>query len=313
MNPYKIQGPAKVSFSGGRTSAFMLKKIWEAGVDSDLHVLFANTGKEKEKTLVFVDQCSKRWGIPVIWVERDESDAGFRVVTFETAARDGRPYDELIEERNYLPNPVTRFCTEELKIRVMKKWMLANGIDHWVDIIGLRADEPKRVSRMRNSGRDIALPLAEAGVTVADIDTFWAAQEFDLGLRKWEGNCDLCFLKGRAKRTRIMRDDPSSAAWWIAKEQKVRVPRTTKDMTIRELEYEPDDDAAQAMLPIGNEFYKRVIVPKETKTQSHPFRIDAPRYEVLLEISQQPMLQLDEADLVGEAIDDIGDCFCNAA
>src|SRR6266850_1160498 len=96
---------------------------------------------------------------------------------------------------------------------------------------------------------DVALPMAEAGLWVGDVDEFWQKQDFDLGLKKWEGNCDLCFLKGRAKRTRIMRDKPSSPLWWIAQEQKVRVPRTIKEPVIKVIEFEEDETDAQPTLP----------------------------------------------------------------
>ena len=49
MNPYKIPRPALISFSGGRTSGFMLHNIIQAyggKLPDDIHVVFANTGKE---------------------------------------------------------------------------------------------------------------------------------------------------------------------------------------------------------------------------------------------------------------------------
>jgi hypothetical protein len=33
-----------------------------------------------------------------------------------------------------------------------------------------------------------------------------------------EGNCDLCFLKGKNKRKAILRDDPRRAEWWVEME-----------------------------------------------------------------------------------------------
>ena len=62
-DPYLIQGPALISFSGGRTSAYMLKQIIDAHrgkLPDDVHVAFANTGKEREETLRFVNECARR-------------------------------------------------------------------------------------------------------------------------------------------------------------------------------------------------------------------------------------------------------------
>jgi hypothetical protein len=53
---------------------------------------------------------------------------------------------------------------------------------------------------------------------------FWKAQSFDLQLKTWEGNCDLCFLKARDKKVRIMQDHPEMAAWWLEKERAAGQP-----------------------------------------------------------------------------------------
>lgn len=227
-DPYKVKGPAVVSFSGGRTSAMMLARMVEAGLGDDVHVLFANTGKEREETLCFVRDVAAHFGVQVRWLERVKvagESASAREVTFETAARRGEPFAELIKERQYLPNPVTRYCTQELKIRVMKAWMVERGYEQWTSVVGLRADEPHRVAKQRakeGSERwDLAFPLFDAGVSKNDVLLFWKKQPFDLQLRSWEGNCDLCFLKGARKRLRIIEDAPGSAAWWAAQEREV--------------------------------------------------------------------------------------------
>ena len=224
MTPFKITGPAVISFSGGRTSALMLARIAEQGFRPDVHVLYANTGKEREETLRFVHAVGEHLGVSVRWLER-APDGSVREVTFETAARQGEPFEALITKRKFLPNPVTRYCTQELKIRVMKRWMVARGYKNWTNVVGLRADEPHRVAKQRaKEGKerwDLAFPLFDAGVTKADVILHWKKQPFDLQLKSWEGNCDLCFLKGVAKRTRIIEDDPNRAEWWAAQEQRI--------------------------------------------------------------------------------------------
>lgn len=222
-DPFDIEGPANVSFSGGRTSGYMLHRILERGIRPDVHVLFANTGKERAETLDFVHEVETRWDVPIRWLERHE-DGSMVEVDYSTANRMGAPFRALIDERNFLPNPVMRFCTTELKIRIMQRFMDARGHETWTSVVGLRADEPGRVANQRAreaSGKDpwsVAFPLFDAGVAKADVEAFWKSQPFDLRLRPWEGNCDLCFLKGKNRKLRVIRDNPQLAEWWIARE-----------------------------------------------------------------------------------------------
>ena len=101
------------------------------------------------------------------------------------------------------------------------------GLKRWHSVIGLRADEQRRVLRMRarncgsRTGARAVLPLADAGVREADVLDWWKRQPFDLGIPSYAGNCDLCYLKGRAKLIRLIREDPSIADWWIEQEAKV--------------------------------------------------------------------------------------------
>jgi len=152
-SPFAIDGPAMISFSGGRTSAFMLRQCLDEGLQRDVHVLFSNTGKERPETLNFIHDVATRWKVPVHWLEYD-AGSGYREVSYETASRDGAPFATLIRKRSFLPNPVTRFCTQELKIRVMAKWMRARGYEAWTNVVGIRADEPRRIAKMRVPTRE---------------------------------------------------------------------------------------------------------------------------------------------------------------
>ena len=250
VSPYAIDGPAVISFSGGRTSGLMLQRIIDEGLRPDVYVLFANTGKEREETLVFVRECERRMGVPIVWVERPAfgAGAGFKVVKFETASRNGEPFEQLITERGCLPNPAQRWCTQELKIRVMKKWMQARGYQHFTMVVGIRADEPRRLARGREqneAGKEPYQqdwPLGAAGGTLPHVLTFWREQPFDLQLRTWEGNCDICFLKHVRKRERIAKDRPDLLAWWVEQER-----RTGQFFRLNEPDY--------ATLPLIGNFF----------------------------------------------------------
>ena len=72
MNPFLITEPTSISFSGGRTSAYMLYKVLEAHggkLPDDAIVCFANTGKEHDATLQFVKDCETNWNVKINWVE----------------------------------------------------------------------------------------------------------------------------------------------------------------------------------------------------------------------------------------------------
>lgn len=228
VSPYRIEGPALISFSGGRTSAYMLWHILDAHdgkMPDDVHVCFANTGKEREETLRFVHECATRWGVRVRWLEwrsrKGELADRFEEVGFDSAARVGEPFMALVRDKSFLTNSVMRFCTIELKIRIMGWFMQTLGHEHWTNVIGLRHDEPGRVERARKPQRDRwtnALPLDDAKVSNREVRSFWRGQDFDLDLLPFEGNCDGCFLKARPKLMEIERTRPGTLQWWAEAE-----------------------------------------------------------------------------------------------
>lgn len=247
-DPFKLTGPTCLSFSGGRTSAYMLWRVLRANTREDiarwLVVCFANTGKEDEATLRFVRACGSHWGVAIIWLEYRSGledgagmesdalpDAAHVVVSFDTASREGEPFAALIRRRRFLPNPVTRFCTSELKIRTMHRYLRTLGWTEWDQFIGIRADEQRRAAKIRARGTStetkdetMCIPLADAGVTLQEIEAFWDTQPFKLELttvngKTLDGNCDLCFCNPPAQRLALIARRPESAVWWIAQEE----------------------------------------------------------------------------------------------
>src|SRR4051812_1905322 len=101
-NPFAITRPALISFSGGRTSAFMLWNIIQAhggALPDEVVVAFANTGKEREETLRFVHACGVRWSVNIHWLEWRPMPQRFEEVGFNSAARAGEPFEGLIALR----------------------------------------------------------------------------------------------------------------------------------------------------------------------------------------------------------------------
>ena len=231
MSHYKITEPTCISFSGGRTSAYMLYQVLKAndGLPDNAVVCFANTGKEEEATLEFINDCSDKWQVKIHWLEYDLENK-YKLVDFNTASRHGEPFETLIIKRKYLPNPVTRFCTGQLKIRPMAEFLLNLGMADTkqeaenMSWIGIRADEPRRAAKIQDKKR---IPLFFDGITSKDVGRFWQMQEFDLMLpnvngKTLHGNCDLCFLKGGAQVQSLIEEKPERALWWAKMETLIK-------------------------------------------------------------------------------------------
>lgn len=245
-DPYLVAGPALISFSGGRTSAFMLWNILQAHrgkLPDDVVVAFANTGKEREATLRFVHECEVRWGVAIKWLEfvtdlKSVGPAGrIAEVGYNSASRNGEPLDRLIARKQALFSTLRgRWCTERAKVQTLIDYMETRGFapGSFTEVIGFRADEYDRVAELplkeRNAGRSFAFPLAKASVRRADVEAFWwgegrtfesseQPQGFDLMLRRGMGNCDHCpFLSEKTRISRARRD-PAGLAWWRKHEE----------------------------------------------------------------------------------------------
>ena len=275
-DPFKIIEPTVISFSGGRTSAYMLWRVLQSNngkLPEDAIVCFTNTGKEEEATLEFVRDCGEKWNVPITWLEYvwgEETKDRYKIVDFNTASRNGEPFEELLNNKTMLPNPVARFCSIELKIRVIAKYCKSIGMkiterDAW---IGIRADEHRRASKIEPH----RIPLVADNISVKDISKFWKKNNFDLKLpnmngRTMHGNCDLCFLKPAHQVQSLIQEKPSRADWWIKMEDVAKI-KTDKSLG-----------------------------------QGHMFRLDRPSYKKMKEyaINQQDMFDKDEEGIA---------CFC---
>lgn len=236
-SPYLLpDGNVQIAFSGGRTSAYMLHQIMKAnsGLPDRVEVTFQNTGREMPQTLDFVAEVGRQWGVMITWLEYLPTAPHFQIVGHQGAARNGEPFDALIDKKKYLPNQQARFCTIELKIRTAKRYLVSLGWKRWVNATGIRADEPHRLNKPAPKDRWTTWnPLADDGVSRHDVAAFWKDQPFDLELPNvggncWLGNCDGCFLKSEVHVASLAREYPKRAAWWEAAEARVSALQSQK-------------------------------------------------------------------------------------
>jgi len=244
-NSYYLKEPTIISFSGGRTSAYLLYQIIKAHggeLPDYVYPVFANTGKEMPQTLDFIKDCEEHWGCKIYWMELShiiEDGKGptekdrkwmfkYKETDYKNCSRNGEPFEIVINHYNKLPNATNRFCTYLLKQRAITWFERINGLKHPDQVLGLRYDEPRRVHNIINKDnkyQDKLCPLYTEKVTRETIKNFWDNSNFDLKLVARDGhtilgNCDMCFLKGKKQTMDIMRSRPELSDWWIEQEKR---------------------------------------------------------------------------------------------
>jgi PP-loop superfamily ATP-utilizing enzyme len=212
----------QISFSGGKTSAYMTKMLLDHfranSPDTEVKVVFANTGREHEETLRFVERCDKEFGFNVIWLEavvREGVGVGtvHKVVNFETASRDGAPFESSIQKYG-IPNVTFNNCTRETKLRPMTSYLRSIGWETGTAsvAVGIRADEVHRISPS-SMAQGVWYPCIDAGVTKDDVREWWAQQHFNLNIPEHYGNCTSCWKKSMRKLLTIAAEAPEEFEW----------------------------------------------------------------------------------------------------
>lgn len=212
-----------LSFSFGRTSALMAKLCLERLADQyEMKVVVANTGEEREESLLFGHQCDTRFGFDATWVEAEINPGHgegtrHRVVTYETATRsnavDG-PFERMIQKYG-IPGPGRAHCTRELKANAIRSYLLSIGWTDYTIAIGIRPDEPRRVDeeemRRANLGMNVKFvyPMVDFWYhDKQDVNEWWAEQPFNLLLDEHEGNCGWCWQKSDPKLFLLAKQRP---------------------------------------------------------------------------------------------------------
>jgi hypothetical protein len=192
--------------------------LHDYGNSHDICILFANTGCEHDETLRFVDAVDQHFcrpmGHQVIWLEAEIHGAGkgptAKVVTYETAARNGEPFEAAIRKHGVFckshPN-----CTSRLKVEPMESYLREQmGWDKgtYQTAVGIRVDEIDRMSSTAKKN-NIIYPLVKAGIRKEDVKSFMSQFPWDLNLPgEHYGNCVWCWKKSLRKLMTLAQDDP---------------------------------------------------------------------------------------------------------
>jgi len=218
-----------ISFSGGRTSAYMTLFLLSSNKYKDYQkiIVFANTGKEREETLSFVNEFEKYIGMCIFWLEADvQPNKGegtkHKLVDYKTASRNGEPFEDVIKKYT-IPNQQFIHCTRELKISPIRSFLRSIGLKKgdYLEAIGIRADEQHRINWDRAKKDNLIYPLVtDIRVNSQFIRDYWDNMPFDLGLKDYEGNCDMCYKKSKRKLLTLISENPNAIDWWIEMETK---------------------------------------------------------------------------------------------
>jgi len=94
-----------VSLSGGMSSAIVAERVIGRYGKSNTHLVFMDTLTEDEDNYRFIDDCLKRWGMPLI-----------KLV-------EGRTPYKVAEDQSIIPNQKIAPCTFKLKIAPFNNWL----------------------------------------------------------------------------------------------------------------------------------------------------------------------------------------------
>lgn len=214
-----------VSFSGGKTSAYMaymVKTHLEQTYDKVLYI-FANTSREHPKTLDFVNKVDLAFGLGVVWVEAcvQEGRKGttYRTTNFSNAKRDGSVFEDVIKKYG-IPNQSYPHCTRELKLSPIHKYAKEYFDGEKYEVaIGIRSDEIRRVSKKASEMYGgVIYPLIDLWPSdKEDVNNFWDGMSFTLDIPEHYGNCMTCFKKSNRKLFTMLEENPD----WFDFERKM--------------------------------------------------------------------------------------------
>lgn len=205
-----------VSFSGGRTSAYLCYLMKENFVD-EVDFVFMDTGAEHPKTYDFIRKVNSEFNLNLTCLRIVVDHGGFgrnfggsyEVINVEDLKTDFYAFTEHMKKYGK-STAQTGWCTRDMKQQTYNKYVkdkYPEGHETW---LGIRADEPKRLG----SHYGIRYMAEISDFDKEDVLDWWEEQSFDLEISEHLGNCVFCVKKSINKIALAERDEPEIARAW---------------------------------------------------------------------------------------------------
>lgn len=210
-----------LGLSGGKDSTALAIFMRREYPDLEIEYFFCDTHKELTETYEYLKRIEDWLQIKIHYLEAD------------------RGFDHWLDVYGgVLPSPKVRWCTKQMKIIPLEKWV---GDDEVVTYVGIRADENRDGYVSTRSNITAKFPFKEYGLVKADIIRL--LDESGIGMPdyyRWRSRsgCYFCFFQRKYEWVMLAHEHPDLFQKAIDYEQNHRDGRTytwTQGETLLEL------------------------------------------------------------------------------
>jgi hypothetical protein len=198
-----------LGLSGGKDSTALAYLMRRDHPEIELEYFFCDTHKELPETEDYLQRIEGRLGIKI---HRLEAERGF---------------DHWLDiYGGVLPSPRVRWCTKQMKILPLEKWV---GADETISYVAIRADEQRDGYISTKPNIRPEYPFKKLGYDKADI--MHLLEESGIGLPdyyRWRtrSGCTFCFFQRKYEWVMLAQEHPDLFAEAVAYEQNHRDGRT---------------------------------------------------------------------------------------
>lgn len=227
-----------IGLSAGKDStavALLFREVFPELINS-VHFIFADTGSELPETYEYLNRIEKEMGIEIKHIVS-------RMGTLETIIN---------KNGNFLPSPLSRYCTRLSKIQPFREYMdeLCKTHDVVYNLVGIRADEPDRKG-YQPCGQYAdkvftEMPLKDEGMKLKEVfalvDKYLKLPEY----YKWRtrSGCYFCFYQRRIEWVNLKENHPDlfekAKSFERVDEKTGKLFTWIKDMSLDELASKSD-------------------------------------------------------------------------